>query len=81
MRVYATAELIGIDGRTLSFRVEARDEREPIGDGQHGPAVLNAASFTSGCEKARRAGAGGGPGCCGCRIVAPGRPLREIVAL
>src|SRR4029077_17677101 len=34
MRVYATAELIGIDGRTLSFRVEARDEREPIGDGR-----------------------------------------------
>jgi len=35
MRVYATAELIDIEGRTLSFRVEARDEREPIVDGRH----------------------------------------------
>ena len=45
MRVYATAELIGIDGRTLSFRVEARDEREPIGDGRHERVVVNVARF------------------------------------
>src|SRR6516165_3576018 len=32
MRVIATAELIAVDGRTLSFRVEAHDEKEPIGD-------------------------------------------------
>ena len=45
MRVYATAELIGIEGRTLSFRVEARDEREPIGDGRHERVVVNVARF------------------------------------
>jgi fluoroacetyl-CoA thioesterase len=45
MRVYATAELISIDGRTLLFRVEARDEREPIGDGWHKRVVVNVARF------------------------------------
>src|SRR5262245_48174317 len=45
MRVYATAELIGIDGRTLSFRVEARDEREPIGHGRPERVVGNVARF------------------------------------
>jgi predicted thioesterase len=45
MRVYATAELINIDGRTLLFRVEARDEREPIGDGWHKRVVVNVARF------------------------------------
>src|SRR5215813_14303170 len=33
MHVRATAELVGIDGRTLTFRVTARDDKEPIGDG------------------------------------------------
>src|SRR5258705_12494302 len=31
----ATPELIGVDGRTLTFKVEARDDKEPIGDGAH----------------------------------------------
>src|SRR3984885_13239036 len=33
MKVVAPAELTGVEARTLSFRVEARDEREPIGGG------------------------------------------------
>jgi len=45
MRVQATAELIGVDGRTLSFRVAVRDEREPIGDGTHQRVVVNVARF------------------------------------
>jgi fluoroacetyl-CoA thioesterase len=45
MRVRATAELIRIDGRTLDFRVEARDEKEPIGDGLHERVVVNVARF------------------------------------
>jgi fluoroacetyl-CoA thioesterase len=45
MRVQATAELIKIDGRTLDFRVEARDEKEPIGDGLHQRVVVNVARF------------------------------------
>jgi fluoroacetyl-CoA thioesterase len=45
MRVRATAELIAVDGRTLSFRVEARDDKEPIGDGSHQRVVVNVARF------------------------------------
>jgi fluoroacetyl-CoA thioesterase len=45
MRVRATAELVAIVGRTLSFRVEARDELELIGDGSHESVVVNVARF------------------------------------
>jgi len=45
MRVRATAELTHVDGRTLTFRVEARDERETIGDGTHQRVVVNVARF------------------------------------
>lgn len=45
MRVIATAELTGVDGRSLMFRVEARDERERIGDGTHTRVVVNVARF------------------------------------
>jgi fluoroacetyl-CoA thioesterase len=45
MRVRATAELVQVDGRTLDFRVEARDEREAIGDGLHQRVVVNVARF------------------------------------
>jgi predicted thioesterase len=45
MRVRATAELTNVDGRTLTFRVEARDEREVIGDGTHQRVVVNVARF------------------------------------
>src|SRR2546428_5036537 len=33
MRIVASCELIAVDGRTLSFRVDAHDEKEPIGAG------------------------------------------------
>jgi fluoroacetyl-CoA thioesterase len=45
MRVKATATLEKVDGRTLHFRVEARDERELIGDGTHERVVVNVAKF------------------------------------
>ncbi len=45
MRVEATAELVAVDKRTLTFRVEARDEREVIGDGTHQRVVVNVARF------------------------------------
>jgi predicted thioesterase len=45
MRVAASAELTAIDGRTLTFRVEARDEKEPIGDGLHQRVVVNVSRF------------------------------------
>jgi fluoroacetyl-CoA thioesterase len=45
MRVEASCELIGVEGRTLLFRVEAHDEKEPIGGGSHKRVVVNVARF------------------------------------
>ena len=45
MKVTATAELIEIDGRKLRFRVEARDEKDLIGEGTHDRVVVTAAKF------------------------------------
>jgi fluoroacetyl-CoA thioesterase len=51
MRVTASAELVKIDGRTLSFRVEAHDERELIGDGLHERVVVNVERFDQRVQK------------------------------
>jgi fluoroacetyl-CoA thioesterase len=51
MRVTATAEVTAIDGRTISFRVEARDEKEVIGDGRHQRVVVNVARFDERVKK------------------------------
>ena len=51
MSVRATAELVAIDGRTLTFRVEARDDKEPIGDGSHQRVVVNVARFDARVQK------------------------------
>ncbi|HSG75844.1 MAG TPA: thioesterase family protein [Burkholderiales bacterium] len=45
MRVTATAEVTGVEGRTIRFRLEARDERDLIGDGSHERVVVNVAKF------------------------------------
>lgn len=51
MHVYAKAELLKIDGRTLYFRVEARDDKEVIGDGTHERVVVNVARFDERVQK------------------------------
>jgi len=45
MEVTATAELTAVDGRTLTFAVTARDEKEAIGGGTHQRVVVNVARF------------------------------------
>jgi fluoroacetyl-CoA thioesterase len=45
MHVEATAVLTAVEGRTLSFEVEARDDKEPIGGGTHERVVVNVARF------------------------------------
>jgi predicted thioesterase len=45
MRVEASAEVVRVEGRTIAFRVEARDEKELIGDGTHERVVVNVARF------------------------------------
>jgi len=45
MRVTATAELLAVDGKMLTFRVEASDEAGPIGEGSHVRAVIDTERF------------------------------------
>lgn len=45
MRVRAHAELMKVDGRKLTFRVSAEDEKEPIGEGVHERIIVNVARF------------------------------------
>ena len=45
MKVRATAEVTRVDGRTVYFRLEAKDEKEVIGDGTHERVVVNVAKF------------------------------------
>jgi predicted thioesterase len=45
MKVFAKAVVESVDGRTVTFRVEARDEKELIGDGTHERVVVNVAKF------------------------------------
>jgi predicted thioesterase len=45
MRVTAVAEVVRLQGRTVFFRVEARDEKELIGDGTHERVVVNVEKF------------------------------------
>jgi fluoroacetyl-CoA thioesterase len=40
MRVTAQSELSAVDGRRLTFKVEAYDEREKIGEGTHVRAII-----------------------------------------
>lgn len=45
MMVTASAEVIAVDGRAVTFRVRARDERDLIGEGIHHRVVVNVAKF------------------------------------
>ncbi len=58
MKVRASVELVKIEGRTLSFRVEARDEVELIGDGMHERVVVNVARFDVRVQRKLAPGAG-----------------------
>ena len=45
MTVTASAEVIAVDGRAVTLRVSARDERDLIGEGIHHRVVVNVAKF------------------------------------
>lgn len=45
MRVTVRAELLAVDGRMLTFRVEAHDEKEKVGEGTHVRAIINLDRF------------------------------------
>lgn len=45
MQATATAEVIGVEGRIIRFRLLARDARDVIGEGTHERVVVNVAKF------------------------------------
>ena len=55
MRVRIRAELTKIDGRMLTFKVEAWDEVEKVGEAEHVRAIISMAKFAERLEKKKRA--------------------------
>jgi len=51
LRVRARAELIRIDGRTLTFSIVAEDDRERIGEGTHERLIINVERFDQRMQK------------------------------
>jgi fluoroacetyl-CoA thioesterase len=54
LTVTAIAEVTGVEGRAITFRVEARDDREVIGDGTHERVVVNVARFDDRVQRKMR---------------------------
>src|SRR6516164_1224004 len=55
LRVTATAEVIHLDGRTVTFKVAARDDFEEIGGGTHKRVVVSVERFDERAERKVRA--------------------------
>jgi fluoroacetyl-CoA thioesterase len=58
MAVTFTAEVTGVNDRRIQFRVEARDEKEKVGEGTHERAIINVAKFATRLAE-KKSGAGG----------------------
>ena len=54
LRVTAHAEVLQVEGRTMSFRVEARDDIEPIGGGTHQRVVVSVSRFDERVQRKMR---------------------------
>lgn len=57
MKARFRAELLEVSGRRLRFKVEAWDEVEKIGEGEHERFIIDRARFIERLEKKRRASA------------------------
>jgi len=51
MKARATAVVTKVDGRTVHFKVEAKDEKDVIGYGTHERVVVNVAKFDARVQK------------------------------
>jgi predicted thioesterase len=51
LRVRAVAELVKVEGRTLTFRLRAADDREAIGEGVHERLIINVERFDQRMQK------------------------------
>jgi fluoroacetyl-CoA thioesterase len=47
MMVTFTAEVLAVEGRRVTFKVEANDEKGKIGEGTHERAIINVAKFAA----------------------------------
>jgi fluoroacetyl-CoA thioesterase len=56
MKIFASAVVESMSGRTVLFKVEARDEKELIGDGTHERVVVNVAKFDERVQRKLRGG-------------------------
>jgi predicted thioesterase len=56
MKVRATARVTKVDGRSVSFEVSARDEKDLIGDGLHERVVVNVAKFDQRVQRKLKGG-------------------------
>jgi fluoroacetyl-CoA thioesterase len=56
LRVTATAEVVKVEGRTITLRVEARDEVEVIGNGTHQRVVVSVPRFDERVQRKIRGG-------------------------
>jgi len=54
MKVRARAELVVVDGRKLTFKIEAWDERERIGEATHDRFVIDEARFLAKVESKKQ---------------------------
>ena len=54
MNVTASAKLVNIDGRKLTFKVEAFDEKEKIGEGDHFRYIIELDKFIARAESKGR---------------------------
>ncbi len=54
MRIRARAELTGVEGRKLTFKVQAWDEAELAGEAEHERFVVDEARFLARVEKKRK---------------------------
>ncbi|MBE0449396.1 MAG: thioesterase family protein [Clostridia bacterium] len=52
-KVKAVAELVGIEGKRLTFKIEAYDEIEKIGEGRHERYIINVEKFMDKVEEKR----------------------------
>lgn len=53
MNVYAISELVKIQGKKLSFKIEAFDDKEKIGEGTHDRFIINLEQFLKAADSKR----------------------------
>lgn len=56
MTVTAVAELIEVDKKRLSFKIEAFDEQEKIGESEHDRFLIEEEKFMQHCEQKKKKG-------------------------